>query len=197
MAGFLEYLTKWTPLSGRAITESGDAVNLADILKRQDMANLSAAVEDGVIYQAFWRGSVAAGVTLRFAQPVNTDRIRGVAFSAVVRGGPVEYRLCVGSTIGATDETIPGYNADRRLIGSPEFASENPILRVASATGGTVIDGSFAQTPSAGAARASGSLPAAGLGGVFGANSKPCFTLQNTDNSAAQLSLVWIWNEAS
>ena len=189
------YLTGWTPRTGRHIAEDGSVVNLADLAQRADQVDFLLAVEDGLIYQAAWRGAIPGNSTIRFAQPVQSDSIRGIVFSGVIKGGPIEYTLCVGATFGDALETIDGYNADRRLFGNAGFISDNPVFRVDSATGGTIIDRGYGQTPSTGASRASAGLSAAGVGGIYGGGAEPCFTLQNTGSSVAQVALTWIWKE--
>ena len=192
---FERYLKGWTPQTGRHIAEDGSVVNLANLAQRADQVDFLLAVEDGLIYQASWRGVIDNGSTVHFAQPVTSGSIRGIAFSGVIQGGPIEYRLCVGAVFGDALETIEGYNADRRLFGNAGFISDNPVIRVDSATGGTIIDRGYGQTPATGASRASSGLSAAGVGGIYNGASQPCFTLQNTGSSAAQVALTWIWKE--
>lgn len=181
---------------GQFFNSLGEPVNLVDIAERMDSVNFLLAVEDGQIYQASWRGQIGANSTIYFGQPVtNGGSIRGISFAGVIQGGPVEYRLCVGSTLGTVQETIQGYNADRRKLGSPEFTSDNPVVLVASATAGTVIDRSFGQAPATGASRSAAGLSAAGIGGIYDGASQPCFTLQNTSNAVVEIALTWIWKE--
>lgn len=194
--GWLTYLKKWTPHSGRYIREDGELVNVADLMQRKDNIDILLSVEDGQVYQAAWRGQIPVASTIRFYQLINNGgSVRGLAFSGVYLGGPVEYTLCVGSTIGATLETIGGYNADRRLLGSPDFDSVSPIVRVDAASGGTIIDRTFGLTPITGSGRSAGGLSAAGIGGIYDAASSPCFTLQNTSSQIVEVALTWIWKE--
>lgn len=190
-----EFLRKWTPLSGRYIAESGEYVNIADVAARSDNSNLLAQVGDGNVYQAFWRGEIPIGGSVIFAQPIATGSIRGLGFGGVFTGGIIEYEQILGATIGATLETLNGYNADRRLIGTLEFTSDNPVLMVDSVTGGTIVDKSFGLTPDTGAGSAAANLASIGLGGIFDINSIPVFKLTNNGSKVAQLALTWIWKE--
>ena len=194
--GFLRFLKQWTPSTGRFIRENGQPANIADLALRNDNANLQLAVTDGRVYQAFWRGQIPVGQTFHFAQPINQPAITGIQFGGVFQGGVIEYALRLGATFGETLETLEGYNADRTLIGTPKFTSLSPILRVNGVTGGVVLDRSFGLVPSTGAARATGTLSALGLGGVYDTDSAPAFSLTNNGNAAAEFALTWVWSES-
>lgn len=190
---WLSYLKQWTPRTGRYIAEDGDAVNVADVARRSDRANVFASVDDGVIYQAHYRATtVAPNETLLFAQPIASgESIRGIAFSGVLTGGPIEYKQYTGGTLGATLETLDSINGDRR----DEIASDSPVLLIDSYTPGRLIDESFGLTATAAAGRASASLSGTGIGGIYDSDHSPVFELTNTGEENAGLALFWIWKE--
>jgi len=186
--------SKWLkrPKSGRYIRENGDLLNVADIAKRSDDANLLASVEDGEIYQASFEGEIPAGGTVYFAQPINTSEgaLRGIRFGGTFLGGPIKYEQYIGGTIGTTIATLVGFNADRRKPNSL-----NPILQVDAYTPGTLIDESFGLTAPTGAGRASTALSTAGIGGIYDDTTEPVFVLENEGANAARIALSWVWKE--
>jgi len=190
---WLKYLKQWTPRSGRYIAEDGDSVNVADVSRRADRANFLATVDDGNIYQAHYRArSLGPDETLLFAQPIAGPlEIRGIAFSGVISGGPIEYKQYTGGTIGTTLETIDGINGDRR----DEAASDNPILLIDSYTPRRLIEESFGLTSTSGSGRASAGLTSAGIGGIYDTDHAPVFELTNTGNGDTELAMFWVWKE--
>lgn len=180
---------------GSHFNSDGERVNVVDIAIGMDKANLLVAVTKGRVYQAAYRDEIPAGDTFYFHQPVTSGFIRGVSLSIVISGGPIDYDLLAGATPGNVVKTIQGYNADRRLIGTPDFTSSIPINRVDGLTGGTVVDMSFGQTPDTGANKSSSGLTAAGVGGFYDTASAPGFKMANTGNGPARVKVALLWEE--
>lgn len=195
MSGFITFLKQWTPNTGRFIRESGSFANIADIARETYDTNTAIALKSGRVYQASWRGELEPSATVLFKQGVTSGDLRGISLAGTIQGGRVEYALLVGAVAGATLETVDGYNGDRRLLGTDEFTSANPVLRVGALTGGVVVDQSFTQTPATGSGRTSTGLSGAGIGGIYDAASSPSFSLTNVGTATAQIALTWIWQE--
>lgn len=195
MAYWSEWLTKWTPLSGRFIRENGQFSNLADMPYELNAVDNQLSVVRGQVFQSSWQGSVAAGASLYFSHPIAAGILaRQVATVITYQGGPFDYTERIGATPGATAETIQGYNADRRLILTP---STSPVFRVGAPTGGTIVDRSFGDSAASGVSRQTNGLSVAGIGGYFDSDHYPIYGIQNTGLTALQISMDLVWKEIS
>ena len=181
--------------SGRVLLENGEYVNLGDLDYERNASNILLCIQQGIVFQAGWRGNIPANSTLTVAQPITSGSICGVSFGFSLIGGPVEYSIVAGATFGDILETIPGYNLDRRKLGTAGFDSINPLYRVDGRTGGIVIGPDFALTPATGAARLSLSISQTGLGGLYDGPSSPCVEFSNTTGQAVAFAFSWIWRE--
>jgi len=190
---FLKYLKIWTPINGRFIRENGQTVNLADAIYELNAVDNQLSVVRGEVYQSSWRGTVLQGQSVYFAHPIEEGILaRQIGTFLTYQGGPFEYTETISAEIGLTEETIAGHNGDRRLIAT---VSGSPILRVASSTGGIVVDRSFGESASSGANRQSNGLAIAGIGGYFDQNHYPVYRVQNTGSTTLQLAMDWVWKE--
>lgn len=194
MGRFTDYLRDLLPRTGKVICESGTTENQGDKLRDDRFVSDLLQVEAGHVYQADFRGSIPAGGTLYFGQPVNTERMTGIRLSAIFAGGPVEFTQYAGATPGTELSDLGAVNADRRIT----TPGPNPVKQYDGLTdNGRQIESDFGLTPTTGTGRGTAALSSAGIGGIYDAATAPFFSFQNTGSTTAQISIRWVWRDNS
>lgn len=190
MGAFSKFVKMLSPRNGRLIRESGELVNEADLLFRQDSVNYPLAVQDGIVFTSFWDGTIASGATVTFHQAVPENRLlRGISLSGAFNGS-IEFKEFIGATAGTVLETLPSINANT----DPELLPCQAVIeRVDDITGGTQIEQSFGINPSTGAGSISAPLTNVGLGRIFYETTSPSFQFTNFGNQDCRLALSWAW----
>lgn len=150
---WLEYLQKWTPLSGRVIKESGDTVNVADVIESaaSDVQGMADAVGDatdnhgnvrtietehdethaGRSFDFSFRAQIAGAATLYLVGRVGAKPVHFQDFAIKAASSPLVVSLLEGPTV--TELGTPQPSRPRNRIRSS--ASTLAIY-----TGATVTD---------------------------------------------------------
>lgn len=67
--------------------------------------------------------------------------------------------------------------------------------RIIAENDGRLIEADLGLSAATGTGRGSAALSGAGVGGIYGADSAPFFSYENTGSSAAMISIRWVWRE--
>ena len=186
-------LLRQSPRTGRIIRESAEHYNEADHLA--DIRRISPVleVEEGRVFHAFWRGTIAKGASVYFDQPITPGKkVRGLSLSALFSGGFLEFKQFVRADPGTILEALPGRNANHIVLNK---LSENSFNRVDGLTGGDQIDSAFGVAPATGINSAVASISGAGTGGIYDSSNQTSFSAQNTSvavDAEVDFNMIWV-----
>lgn len=186
-------------LSGQLQKENGSFWDLQKFLQLKEIFNVEQAAYRGEIYQSFWRGTIASGASLFFSQTFGSSSValvRALTFKQTFTGKPIEISVRIGGSAGSTLEVLNGFNLDRRKWpGSPGWTTANPLRRVASLSGGTVVDRWMSLSSSSEAARTAAPIEDLQTIGFFSVGQKRSYEILNGGGGTQEVALSWAWQE--
>jgi hypothetical protein len=146
----------------------------------------------GRCYRAGYKATFTVGTHYFFHSPTNGKKLSFISFSGSVVGKLGVSLLFANSssiTVGATQQTINGYNLDNTL----GLISSNPIKKVASITGAVnEIPLAHVETPNSGGQSLSNTLSSFSRS-IYNAD-RPAI-IKIVVETAGIVNLVWIWEE--